>query len=64
VLPGKRYLAEEAGTLIGFIHDQDSIIEHRDGIGLGQFGKVAIDRDLLPPMGTAIRIRIENAVSR
>ncbi len=64
VLPDKRYLAEEAGTLIGFIHDRDSIIEHRKGIGLGQFGEVKIDRDLLPPVGTPIRVTIRSVVSK
>lgn len=57
--PG-RYLAEEVGTLVGFVHDQDSIIEHRSGIGIGNFGSAEIDKDLLPVEGTAIRLRVRN----
>ncbi len=60
VPPGNIYLAEESGTLIGFIHDQDSIIEHKQGIGLGRFGEVAIDQTKLPPLGTEIRISVTN----
>jgi len=64
ILPDKRYLAEEAGTLIGFIHDQDSIIEHQKGIGLKQLDKLTVDRSLLPPTGTSIQLTVRNATSR
>lgn len=55
-----RYLAEEAGTLIGFVHDRDSIIEHKQGIGLGQFGSVTVDTSKLPPLGTGVVISVTN----
>jgi hypothetical protein len=64
ILRDKRYLAEEAGTLIGFVHDQDSIIEHREGIGIGKFGEVRINRSLSPPLGAQIRIVVRNAAAR
>jgi hypothetical protein len=57
--PG-RYLAEEVGTLVGFSHDKDSIIEHRSGIGLGAFGSVEIDRTLSPTEGTPVQLRVRN----
>ena len=58
------YLAERSGTLIGFIHDQDSIIEHREGIGLGNFGSVQIDKSVAPPVGTVMRLTVTNATPR
>jgi hypothetical protein len=60
ILAPGRYLAEEAGTLVGFVHDRDSIIEHRSGIGLGAFGSTVIDKEMLPTEGTAIRLRVRN----
>jgi hypothetical protein len=60
LLPDGRYLAEDAGTIIGFVHDRDSIIEHRVGIGLGQFGKVEIDKALLPEVGASVRLVVRN----
>jgi len=58
--PGQPYMAEESGTLIGFVHDKDSIIEHREGIGLGQFGMVSVDKSMAPPRGTAVRVTVSN----
>ncbi len=63
VAPG-RYLAEETGTLIGFIHDQDSIVEHRVGIGLGPGTPASVNGALLPPIGTPIRVIVRNAGAR
>jgi hypothetical protein len=54
-----RYLAEESGTLIGFIHDRDSIIEHRSGIGLGSGTRVSVNTAVLPPPGTPIRVIVQ-----
>ena len=64
ILPDKRYLAEEVGTLIGFVHDQDSIIEHREGIGIGRFGEVKINQSAAPPLGTPIHVIVRNAAAR
>jgi hypothetical protein len=58
--PDGVYLAEAAGTLVGFVHDKDSIIEHRTGIGLGNFGAVVVDETLLPPEGSPIRLVVRN----
>lgn len=54
------YLAEQTGTLIGFVHDQDSIIEHRNGIGLGAPHPPTVNRALLPPEGTGVRLVVRS----
>ena len=59
--PDNRYLAEMAGTLIGFVHDPSSIIEHQDGLGLGQYGEVLANHAILPPPGTAVYLTVEKS---
>lgn len=54
------YLAERTGALIGFVHDRDSIIEHRHGIGLDAPHPPRVNRALLPPDGTPIRVVVRN----
>lgn len=54
-----RYMAELDGTLIGFAHDPASIIEHADGLGLGDYGAVAAMPGVAPPDGTPIRLRVQ-----
>jgi hypothetical protein len=56
VLPGGAYLAHLDGTLVGFVHAPASIIEHRSGFGLGQFGAVRPNPALLPPVGTRVQL--------
>ncbi len=58
--PDGLYMADADGTVIGFVHDPSSIIEHR--LGLGGDGKDAIgaDPDHTPPVGTRIELVIEN----
>ncbi len=46
--------ADSSGALIGFIHDPTAIIEHAAGLGIGAYGSVAGNKDLLPPNDTAI----------
>jgi hypothetical protein len=55
---GGRYLADQDGTLIGFAHDPATIIEHREGFGLGDYGSVAIKPGTLPPRGTSIEVEV------
>jgi len=50
-----RFLAELDGTVIGFVHDPASIIEHRSG-SLGSFGKLDANHELLPPDGTKLTL--------
>jgi hypothetical protein len=56
--PNGDYMAESSGTLIGFVHDPDSIIQHRQGLGLGHYGAITYNPDVLPPAGTPVRVEI------
>jgi hypothetical protein len=59
-IEGDRYLAQMDGVLIGLSHDPASIIEHREGLGLGNWGSVTIDADLAPPNGQGIILKVLN----
>lgn len=51
-------LAEMSGTLIGFVHDPFSVIEHRKGAGMGAYGSITGNADLLPAVGSSITLTI------
>lgn len=55
-----RYLADLAGTLLGFVHRAESIIEHKEGIGLNDYGSVVPNKDLIPAVGSPIVLTIRN----
>lgn len=55
------YMAHELGTLIGFVHDPASVIEHGAGLGIGQYGSIGGNMDLLPPLGAGLVLRVTNA---
>lgn len=55
---GKEFMADTGGTLIGFIHDPYSIIDHRNGVGIGNYGVVTGNKEILPPVGTAVSLTI------
>ncbi len=57
-LPDGRYMAATSGSLISFVHDPESVIQHRLGIGLNNYGGVQINSTLVPPVGTPIRLTI------
>ncbi|MCB1852878.1 MAG: hypothetical protein KDI83_19250 [Gammaproteobacteria bacterium] len=52
------YLAELDGVLIGFAHDPSSIIEHAQGLAIGNYGGVMGNTELAPPIGTPVYISI------
>lgn len=52
----QRYAADNSGTLVGFVHDPADVIEHRLGLGIGQYGSVRGNRALLPPVGSAVEL--------
>jgi len=57
--PNGKYMAATDGTLIGFVHDPASIIEHKQGLGLNDYGAVGdANNPLAPPVGTAITLTI------
>jgi hypothetical protein len=58
-LEGERYMAQIDGVLIGLIHDPASIIEHREGIGIGNWGNIAIDPERAPAGGQEIVLQIQ-----
>jgi hypothetical protein len=51
-----RFVADATGTLIGFVHDPASIIEHRTGLGIGAYGSVQGNPEVLPPIGSAVEL--------
>jgi hypothetical protein len=53
-------MAQVLGTLIGFVHDPASVIEHRVGIGIGAYGSIGGNLDLLPEVGTELTLTVEN----
>lgn len=59
-LPDGRYLAALSGILIGFFHRDESIIEHKQGLGLGNYGAVLINTELMPAVGTPIELTVRN----
>lgn len=58
-IEGGRYLAQMDGVLIGLIHDPASIIEHREGLGLGNWGLLTIDHELAPKGGQEVTLTIQ-----
>jgi hypothetical protein len=61
VLSNGTYLAQQDGTLIGFVHDPSSVIEHRLGLGLGNYGEVGANKAVVPPVGTRVELQIRNS---
>lgn len=57
--PDGQFLAQFTGVLISFVHDPDSIIHHRTGLGLGHYGAIRLNPDVVPPGGTPIRLIVE-----
>jgi hypothetical protein len=56
--PSGDYLAHLDGTLIGFVHDPASVIEHRTGF-VGSFGSIEVDEALTLPVDTRITLIVE-----
>jgi hypothetical protein len=54
--PTQVYTADATGTLVGFVHDPSDVIEHRLGLGIGQYGSVRGNGALLPPVGSAVEL--------
>jgi hypothetical protein len=56
--PSGDYLAHLDGTLIGFVHDPASVIEHRTGF-IGSFGSIEVDKASAPAVDTQITLIVE-----
>ena len=52
------YQADQFGTLIGFVHAPESIIEHSLGIGLSNYGGVTVDAAKLPQKDATITLEV------
>ena len=50
------YLPDSLGTLVGFVHDPASVIEHRTGLGIGAYGSLQADARTCPPTGTPVTL--------
>lgn len=57
-LPDGRYLAALTGSLLSFVHDPESVIQHRQGIGLNHYGSVSVNSAVAPPVGTRISLTV------
>ncbi len=55
---GKQYMAEIGGTLIGFVHDPNSVIDHRAGAGIGAYGLITGNEEVLPPQGSPVTLTV------
>ncbi len=53
-----RVPADVSGTLVGFVHDANSIIETVVGLGIGAYGSVR-GNPLLPPVGSPVELLVE-----
>lgn len=51
-----RFVADATGTLVGFVHDPACIIDHRAGLGIGAYGSVQGNPEVLPPVGSAVEL--------
>jgi hypothetical protein len=56
--PDGRYMAAMSGSLIGFVHDPESIIQHQAGLGLGNYGAITYDPDVMPPALTQVTVSV------
>jgi hypothetical protein len=54
--PNGQLAADMTGTLVGFVHDANSIIESVHGLGIGAYGSISGNSNLLPPVGTPVEL--------
>jgi len=57
--PDGKFAADITGTLIGFAHSANTIIESVAGLGMGAYGAVSGNTALLPPVGTPIELIVQ-----
>jgi hypothetical protein len=53
-----RFAADVTGTLIGFVHDPNTIVESALGLGIGAYGSVNGDAERLPPVGSDVELAV------
>jgi hypothetical protein len=57
--PDGQFAADITGTLIGFVHDANSVIESVLGLGIGAYGSVSGNAAVLPPVGTPVELIVQ-----
>lgn len=57
--PEGQFAADITGTLIGFVHDANSIIESVLGLGIGAYGSVSGNAAMLPAVGTPVELIVQ-----
>jgi len=57
--PDGQFAADITGTLIGFVHSPNTIIDSVAGLGMGAYGSVSGNAALLPPVGTLIELVVQ-----
>jgi hypothetical protein len=58
--PNSDFAADASGTLIGFIHDSNCIIDSAVAVGIGAYGSVR-GSALVPPVGSPIQLIVDAA---
>jgi hypothetical protein len=56
--PDGQFAADVTGTLIGFVHDANTVIESSLGLGIGAYGSVDGNSTVLPPVDTPIELTV------
>ncbi len=52
------YEAQQIGAVIGFVHDPASVLEHPAGLGIGDYGAVAANTALAPPIDATVVLTV------
>ncbi len=55
------YEAQQIGAVIGFVHDPASVLEHPTGLGIGDYGAVAANTALAPPVDATVLLTVAAA---
>jgi len=56
--PNGDYRAHVSGALVGVVHDRDSVIHHRSGLALGNYGDVTARVGTIPEAGTPVTLTV------
>jgi len=62
--PAREYMAELSGSLISFVHDPDSIIDHQFGVSIGAYGSTSGNIELLPELGMSLTVTVRHEPPR
>jgi len=56
--PASGLLADAIGSLVSFVHDPVAVIDHRTGAGIGAYGSIKGNAELLPPEGAPVTLSV------